>query len=71
MLWSEKDSQENRKEIPLLLSVVALGGAGSSHWPNSSEKVTSDRGGPFRVWSRGETWVEIYRGRGYGGTDRE
>lgn len=65
--WSRKDSQENRKEIPLPLSVVALRGPGSSHWPNSTEKGTSFRDGLFRVRSRGGNMNRnIYRAEGRG-----
>lgn len=71
MPWSRKDSQESRKEIPLPLSVIALWGAGSSHRPNSTEKVTSYRGGPFRTRSRGEHGQKYIQGRGQGGTDGE
>lgn len=71
MPWSRKDSQESREEICLPLSVVAFCSTGSSHWPNSPEKVTSYRGGPFRAQSRGKHRQKNIQGRGQGGADGE
>lgn len=53
LLSASNESWSLGDAVVLPLSVVALWVSGSFHWPDSPEKVTSDRSGPFRAQRRG------------------